>query len=754
MNSNSPIVKHLVLVGGGHSHLAVLRAFGMKPVPGLAITLITREVVTPYSGSLPGYLAGFYTHDQMHIDLLPLARFAGARLIQDEVTEIDLNSKVVRLDSRPDIPFDIVSLNIGSRPESGLINGAEDFAVPVKPIDAFIEHWEAMKNSAINILKAGDDYRLAIVGGGPASVELAFATHFRLCQELEQNLYQPGKLKIKLITADEKLLDPHNSKVSEFARAELERRQIEILFNHKVENFAANKLISSDGTEVEADFMVYATGASIPQWPFQCGLKPSDDGFIEIRPTLQSSSHDFVFAAGDAATIRGEPRPKSGVYAVRQGKVLAENLKRYATGGKLSNYFPQKQALALMSMGDSRAIASRGQFFFHGRLMWTLKHQIDSRFVRKYSTLPEMQAELALEPGLVDSETEQKLRQHAMRCAGCGAKVAADVLAEVLDELPNHQRDDVMVSAGGIEDASRIRLADGKILLQSVDHLKAPFDDPFLFAQIATNHCLSDIYAMGVQPHSALAIVGVPQANKRYARQQLRELMHGCARVLEQEQCSLVGGHSAETESLQFGLCVNGFANEPNILSKDRATEGEVLVLTKALGTGTLLAADMRYQARYQWVQDTITSMLISNRSASELIVAHGASSCTDITGFGLAGHLLEVLQASKLGAEINLASIPAITGALQCLENGIYSSLHQDNSLVEASIHNADQHAPSSAYQLLFDPQTAGGLLASMSEAAAKKCIKALQKSGYPDACIIGRLRATDTGEPGITLT
>lgn len=753
MNSNAPIVKHLVLVGGGHSHLSVLRAFGMKPMPGLTISLISRDIVTPYSGSMPGYLAGLYSHADMHIDLRPLAQFAGARLIQQEVSHVDLPNKLLRLEGRPDIPFDLLSLNIGSRPNSGLIPGAEEYALAVKPIDIFLKGWEDMLAQAQQALNSKQTFTLAIVGGGPASVEIAFTTHSRICKEMQRDLEQAGDFKIQLFTADNRLMTQHNSRVSHFAKEELQRRNIEVIIEKPVERFKPKLVLCTDGDEYPADAIIYATGASIPQWPFDCGLNASEDGFIEIAPTLQSTSHDFVFATGDAATVIAEPRPKSGVYAVRQGKVLADNLRRFATGKRLKHYFPQRQALALMSMGNGKAIASRGNLFLQGRGMWTLKHQIDSRFVQKFSRVPEMKTQFALESGLVDRETEQRLRQHAMRCAGCGAKVAADVLSEVIDELPAAKSKDILQSSTGIEDASRIRLGDDRILIQSVDHLKAPINDPWIFGQIATNHCLSDIYAMGVMPHSALAIVGLPQAERRYARQQMRELMLACTEVLERDSCSLVGGHSAETESLQFGLCVNGFGDEAALLGKDNAVADQAIIVTKPLGTGTLLAADMRSKARHEWMQGAMESMLQSNRLAVEIMLAHGAGACTDITGFGLAGHLLELLEASQLGAVIELDNIPVLEGALECLEQEIFSSLHQDNSLVQSAIDFTRHETTDNRLQLLFDPQTAGGMLFTLAEDRASDCLQSLHDAGYSEAVLVGKTNNTTAGNSGFEL-
>ncbi len=751
MKSVSPTVKHLVLLGGGHSHLSVLRQFGMRPLPGLAITLISRDIFTPYSGSLPGYLAGSYLPEQMHIDLQPLSRFAGATLIQHEVERVDLTSRTIALKDRPDIPFDILSLNIGSKPDPEYIVGASEFATAVKPIDRFITQWESWRQSIKSRLNEGGSFSMVIVGGGPASVELAFATRHRLLQECGLDPGKDESFKLTLVTADQEILAMHNNRVRNFATAELRRRNIGLLVDTRVVECRSGFLVFEDGETLSAEAIVYATGASAPEWPFQCGLERSLDGFISVRPSLQTTSHDFVFAAGDVATVVDEPRPKSGVYAVRQGKVLADNLRRYATGKSLKAYFPQRKSLALMSMGNGKAIASRGEWFMQGRSIWQIKHWIDSSFVNKFSELPVMEMKLQQAKGLVDADTEITLKQHAMRCAGCGAKVSADDLNEVLSELELTFNETILQTPGGIEDASQIQLPDGRLLLQSVDYLRSFVDDPWLFARIATVHCLSDIHAMGIKPHSALAIVGLPFAGKHYRRQQLREIMQGCVRELNAAECALVGGHTAESEDLQFGLCVNGFAEPGLLLRKDRGQAGDALILTKALGTGTLLAADMRNQAGHHWMQEAFHSMLQSNAEAAEILVSHGARACTDITGFGLAGHLLEVIRASGCNAEILLEKVSALPGALACFEKQIFSSLHDDNSQVSRNLLNTE--SKKGRLQLLFDPQTSGGLLCSLPQENVTNCMKELKKACYREAAIIGQLTKTTGDSHLITL-
>lgn len=751
---NSPVVKHLVLLGGGHSHLAVLKRFGMHPVPGLSLTLISKDIETPYSGSLPGYINGSYTLDEIHIDLRPLAQFAGARIVQSEVSEIDLERKLIKCSGRPDIPFDLLSLNIGSKPNAVKIPGAQQFAIGIKPIDRFLEHWHrlaAAMRSRIEDEKGS--YRLLIVGGGPASVELAFAAQQCVVSELSLKGSAREALEIAIVTADKQVLSSHNAKVRQFVAAELAKRGITVHLEHEVLEFGEGSVRCSEERTLSADAMVYATGASIPSWPADCGLAIGEDGFIEVNDFLQSTSHDFIFAAGDAATIKGEPRPKSGVYAVRQGKPLAENLLRYATGKNLKPHRPQKHALALINLSDKRAIASRNSLFFKGRAVAALKHSIDSAFIRKYSQFPAMPDTLEIAKGLVDEESERKLRQHAMRCAGCGAKVAGDTLSEVLEELPALRGDDILSSSSGPEDAAQIELSDGRVLLQSVDQLSAFINDPWLFAKIASNHCMSDIYAMGCMPHSALAIVGIPAASKSIAKTQLRELMLGCSEALEENDCSLIGGHSSESKELQFGLCVNGFSERNALLGKDGMQTGDIVILSKPLGTGTLLAADMRYQAKHRWIAAALDQMLISNRKAAECFVQHGATACTDITGFGLAGHLFEMLSPNNTELELSLGDLPALDGALETLERGIKSSLHGDNALLGRDIFNSEAFQQDPRFELMFDPQTAGGLLASVPDERAEECVRQLRESGYVHAKAIGRVGKTGAALPALIL-
>ena len=745
MKSSEPLVKHLVLIGGGHSHLSVVRSLGMRPVPGLLVTLISREILVPYSGALPAYIAGRYQPEDLFIDLRPLARFGGVRLIQADIDSIDLDARSIALPGRPELSFDLLSLNIGSIPDTSGMPGALEHTIGVKPIDGFLKAWEEIRRQAVSGMRQGRGYSLAIVGGGPASVELACAARARIRKDSGDT---DAELSIRIISSADEILPSHNQKVRDFLREELQRKGIEALTGHNVSGFAANTVLCENGDKISADGIVLATGARMPEWPAKAGLATTDGGFLEVNRHLQSTSHDFVFVAGDAATIKGKERPKSGVYAVRHGKPLTRNLLRYATGRSLVSFTPQRHALAMLNLGDGSAIASRKRLFFKGRWVWRWKHWIDRRFLRKYLDLPQMRQQLTIARGLVDRQQEKELRKHAMRCGGCGAKVAGSILQEVLTTIP--------VTAGivehGVEDAALVSSPAGEELWQTVDQLKAFIDDPWLFARIATLHCLGDIHAMGAQPHSALAIVGVPFANRSITRDLMRELMQGCTMTLADEACELLGGHSSETMEVQFGLCVNGHAKPGRTLPKQGMNAGDVLILSKPLGTGTLLAADMRHQAGHNWMDQALNQMLISNRDAARIFREHDASACTDVTGFGLAGHLLEMISAGQV--KLSPGDLPVLDGALECLERDIFSSLHADNKLTERNISAPSKLRKSPRYEILFDPQTAGGLLAAVPESRASSCLVALNEAGLEHAAIIGQAGDASDDAPGILLS
>ena len=706
-----PPVTDLLLVGGGHSHVQVLKNLGMTPVDGVRITVLAREAHTPYSGMLPGYVAGRYRWEDLHIDLGPLCRFAGARLIVGEATGLDLDRNVVHCAGRPPVRFDTLSINCGAAPEEFGGVGA-----PVKPIGRFLPHWEAVRE------QARPGVRIVFVGGGAGGTELALAARNSL----------PRDVELVIVTAE--LLPGHGRGAKRMLAGELSRADIE-LRGGTATGAGEGALTLDDGSTVSFDWLFWVTGVVAPDWVRQSALATDAKGFARVDACLRSLSHPHVFATGDAASLEGQARPKSGVIAVRSGPVLAANLRRVVDGRNPRRFRAQKRFLSLIGTGDGRALASRSGFAVRGRWVWRWKDRIDRRFMERFQKLPEMaDSSRGHEPGPA-AGTGDRPTFDAMRCGGCGAKFAAGPLHRVLDRLPVQSHADLVQGIG--DDAAVLR-GQSEPLLLTVDGFRSLVDDPYLFGRITAHHSLNDIYAMGAKPTSAMAIATVPLMAETMMEEELYELLKGAVDVLNGDGVPLVGGHSSEGSELFLGLAVTGKAVEP-LLSKAGCEAGDRLLLTKPLGVGVLLAAHMRGQAQTRHVQAAIGIMDQSNRQALDVFRAHGVRAATDVTGFGLVGHLSEMLRASKTGAEIRLESVRGLDGALESFDAGAASVLQAGNELALADFEIRGSAPSDPRVRLLADPQTSGGLLASVPEARAAGCLDALRTAGYPASAEIG---------------
>ena len=736
MSPVTPIFKDIVLIGGGHAHVAVLRRLGMRPIPGVRLTVITRDIRTPYSGMLPGLVAGHYDADHCYIDLGPLSRFAAARLIHAEVSALDPDNRQVLLPGRPPIPYDVLSINIGSQPRTTPIPGVLQFASPIKPIEPWLHDWAQWQQ---RILAARGAFRLAVVGAGAGGVELMLAMQHRLLQRMRGAGKRDLTLHCLLLTASDEVMPGHSAGVQRRFRRILAERGIAVHTGQTVVEVTDGAVVTAAGTHWAADAVMWVVDAAAAAWPGRAGLAVDAQGFIRVDAALRSISHTTVFAAGDIAALPA-PRPKSGVFAVRQGPVLAENLRRAVLGKPLRRYRPQRTALGLIGTGDRYAIASYGRRSLEGRWLWWLKDSIDRRFIRRFTTLSAMATAPAahIPKAFAQTTAAQALRAAPMRCGGCAAKVSSAVLERVLDSLPRQTTDAVLLGLDAPDDAIALQSPPpGSVLVQSVDYFRAFTDDAYLVGRISANHALGDLYAMGADAQSALAIVTLPIAGERIVEQTLREVLTGALAELTDAGAVLAGGHSSEGAEFAFGLCVNGWVKTHAILRKQGMRPGDAIVLTKPLGTGALLAAHQQGRVEGRWLQSAWAAMLQSNRQAVAVLRDYGVTACTDVTGFGLAGHLLEMLRHTGLAATLYLDSIPVLDGVVQMLADGVVSSLHADNSRLQKHIRAAARIERQARYPVLFDPQTAGGLLATVPQTDARACVQALQQRGYAAAHI-----------------
>ena len=743
----TPIAKDLVLIGGGHSHVIVLRMFGMRPLPGVRLTLITRDIHTPYSGMLPGYIAGHYDYDEAHIDLRPLAMFANARLIHASAGKIDAIDKQVHFRDRPPLPYDFLSINTGSRPCNTLTKEAN--VLPVKPIDQFLAGWHGIIRRVIG---AAGTFHLVVVGAGAGGVEMSLAAQYRLQNLLREKKQSPEKIRITLIGSGQEILPTHNRRVQDKFRRVLAARGINLQTGVTIDRVDEKAVFSADNS-FPADAVIWVTNASAPAWPEESGLAVDGHGFIRVNDFLQSPSHPEIFAAGDIASVDNQRREKSGVFAVRQGPALAENLRNSLFGRPLRPYRAQQKFLGLISTGDQYAIASRGNWSLAGRRVWRIKDWIDRRFMRRFSELPDMAGELPPADPAGVADAGQELAAVAMRCGGCGAKIGSTVLSRVVNKLKTTRRDDIVIGLDSPDDAAALTVPEGKVLIQSVDYFRAFIDDAYVFGRIAANHALGDIYAMGAEAQSALAIATLPYGPEPVIEDQLFQLMSGALTVLNPSGIALLGGHSSEGAELSFGLTVNGVGDPEKLLKKGGMHNGQSIILTKAIGTGVIMAADMRGKAKGRWVHNALDKMMVSNREGAAILQGHHATACTDVTGFGLIGHLVEMTRASDKDVVLTTQAVPLLEGAAECMEQGIYSSLQPQNIRLRRAIADNDFDRESTIFRLLFDPQTAGGLLATVPSAQAGNCIDALKSAGYEQAAIIGEVHSQGDSLEPITL-
>ncbi|XOV81879.1 MAG: selenide, water dikinase SelD [bacterium] len=704
-HSVAPAVRDLVLLGGGHAHVSVLKKFAMKPESGVRLTLISRHPQTPYSGMLPGCIAGAYVPEDIHINLGPLCQFANARLICAEVIGVDPILQRVQLHDRPPLQYDLLSINTGAVPAAPYAD-----AVTVKPISTFLPKWHDIQST----IQPGD--HLAIVGAGAGGVELAFAARKALPEAVKISLCGPV------------LLAGHNAKTIATTEQALAQQGITWLAE-RVEGHNDTQLQLTSGTALNATHTLWVTHVEAPEWIRQAGFDTDAAGFLSVDTHLQSTSHTGVFAAGDVACLRDQPRPKAGVYAVRAGAVLADNLRRSLTEKPLRTYRAQTKYLALLGDGQGKAIANRGDWSAYGRIWWLLKDRIDRNFMRKFNKLPpipsnEFKISRALQADLPEAQ---------MRCGGCGAKLAADPLRRVLARLPRQNSSHVKLGIG--DDAALLR-SPGTDTLVTIDGFRAMLDDPYLFGRIAAHHSLNDIFAMAAMPTSALAFITLPLMSEALMEEELFQVLSGAVAVLNQHNVPLVGGHTAEGAELTLALTVTG-APGSRTVTKSAARPGDVLILTKPLGTGVVLAASKQGNAAVQCLNDTLVSMDMSNAAAVGTFLDHDVHALTDITGFGLAGHLSEILRASEVGVVLELDAVPALTGAVELIGQ-LHSSLQSANELALADYQlSAGRQGAAPEIKLLADPQTSGGLLACVPQAQAADCLQKLVGQGYPAACI-----------------
>ncbi len=578
--------------------------------------------------------------------------------------------------------------------------------------------------------------RIAIVGAGVGGTEITFCLGARL-----EKWFPNRKFELSLVTSAQDVATGCIPSTVSMVERELAARNIATVTGRRVESVQEGAVKLSDGSELQVDIAVWATSATAPPLLGQLGLETDDRGFLFTQPDLRALKQDDIFVVGDSGTIQQRPTRKAGVYAVRQGPILWRNIQSLLKRKSLEDYSPQSDFLTLLNLGDGNAIAQYMGRTLRGGWAWRLKDYIDSKFMRMYQDYKPM--EMKWEPP--DEESQ-------MRCTGCGGKVGGSVLSRALHRLDVPQNEHVIIGLDEPDDAAVIQSPGGRPMTVTADFFTAPLDDPYIVGRIAALNSASDVFAIGAKPIAALALVTIPVGSPRRQEQVLYETLAGSMHEFRQMDCSLVGGHTIEGPNLTVGYTVlaDQGSHEPRKKSLLRA--GDQLVLTKPLGSGILLAAHMQARCRAEWMAELLEMMLLSNQPGATLVDRFDIPALTDVTGFGLAGHLMEMLKPTGLSARLHINQIPMISGTAEMLSEGIESTLASANKDNEAFVVGEYSLRNRPEFAAMFDPQTCGGLLLAVAQKDTETVLSELSNQSNVRAAVIGEVVATD-GESQLML-
>jgi pyridine nucleotide-disulfide oxidoreductase family protein len=369
-------VKHLVLLGGGTAHLEVLRTLVETPLDDVAVTLVTPYPWFTYSGMVPGLIAGHYGLDDLTVDLVALTGMARVELVLSSATLVSARANEVVCANGTVLPYDVLSIAVGAAPLVGGARGVDKFAIPVRPLERLVKGF----NDILVEARDGHMASVTLVGGGPAAVELALAMNHRFRRELFE-----VATHVRLISDTPTIASALAPGTRRRLADALRKRGIEAQAGSAVVEAGAGYVKLASGLEFATDAVFWVTGAAAPPWLAESGVACDEHGFMLTNDLLQSPSHPNIFGAGDCVNELGHPLPRAGVFAVRAGPVLAANLRAALAQRPLQPFLTKRRYLALMALGEKRAVGAWGNLGFGGGgWAWHWKDRIDRRFIARY----------------------------------------------------------------------------------------------------------------------------------------------------------------------------------------------------------------------------------------------------------------------------------------------------------------------------------------------------------------------------------
>ena len=650
------------MAGGGHTHAMVLKEWIMRPErrPKRMVTLINRSSTTLYSGMIPGMIGGVYKREDLVIDIRKLCELAGVAFVQAEITGLDKERKCLYLHNRTDLNFRWLSLDLGA------VSRKSAKGIGIKPIE-----------EALSFVEGEDDLceaPLRVVGAGAAGIEVVLGLRRR---------WPKRRLELKERYGQ---LGPGTRKI-------LERANINLVDEEK---------------DVSIPTLL-CTGSKGQNWLKNAGLPLNSDGRIKTDSCLRVEGNKYIFATGDCGIISKSPRPASGVWAVKAGKVLAKNLEAICSGKQLQSWRPQRNAIQIIGTEKNEAWIKWGKWQLGpSKNFWKLKKRIDKSFMDSFKFV----------------ELMDKKEISEISCRGCAAKLGAESLQGALNKTG---------LSGDTEDAAII--SKKPWILQTIDGFPALISDPWLNGRITALHACSDIWSCGGEVTSAMLNVTLPLITKAEQEEILAQTIGGVKAALEEQGAILIGGHTMESRSkptvpvttgVQLAITANGITEQKPWMKKG-IKRGDILLISRPLGTGLLFAGLMHGETKAEEIEKVLSTMNESQHEMIKKIKILGVdiNACTDITGFGLLGHLNEMLEDNnEIKVILNAEKIPAYDGVHGLIKKGIRSTLAPENSRAYESLNEVielEGKNRSEALELLIDPQTCGPLLISCQKREAE---------------------------------
>ena len=681
---NNKIEKNLVLVGGGHSHLNVLKSLTMNPIKNCRVTVVSNVYETPYSGMLPGYFENIYSYNDIMFDLYKICSIAGFRFIKSFVTGINGKKKILTFTNRPPLSFDYLSINIGISNNTKRIVNANKYALTLKPISKIKYH---------ELTQELENKKIGIIGGGPAGVEVSLALKKRYVN-----------IDILLFSGSNGILPNYEKSVKNKIIKILALAKIKIITDGPVKKITQNSIITSSNHFKKIDRILLSTEGVPPDWLKKTDLKISKDGFIETNKKLQTNFKN-IFASGDIIKFSDKKLLKSGVYAVKSGNYLKKNIRNFILKRSLHNYVPQKNYLSIIGLSNGQALAYKYKFHLISKFSFKIKKLIDLNFMKKFKTY--------------DKNNSNSNKSFFMDCKGCAAKVDISSLKKGLPKKITEKSEDANI----IDRENK--------LVQSIDMINSIVTDPYLLGKISANHALSDIYASLSKPLTASMILQLPKSSEEIYAQDLDQIYSGARSVLESNSCKLTGGHTMIGEDKQpvVGFSIIG---KKYPLTKKIINNNDKVFLTGKIGVGLIFAGVNSNVINSSYLDNVINQLEEGNKNIGKLFEVIKPIDATDITGFGLCNHLLNLKNRhSKInGITILKNKVSLFEGVYECLKRNINSTFYEQN--LKNAAGKIFFKNKSLIDRALFDPQTVGGIAFIISKKDAKKVSTILEENKF----------------------